>query len=119
MRSQGARAKITAVDDKYPRSVAHSYEPSSVSESQRIDFFDERTLRTHVRRERSSAYWFAATKWGMLGLILGMIIGGFGMYVASVAAIPMAQDAMTRAAAINDARDRAGEQGATNFTLPR
>jgi hypothetical protein len=40
------------------------------------------------------------------------------MYVASVAAIPMAQDAMTRAAAINDARDRQNEKSAANFSLP-
>lgn len=95
------RAKIAAVDLDYsPRPPQMVQEPGPL-------IHDDRQWRHHLRRERSSAYWFAATKWGMLGLILGMLIGGTGMYVASVATLPMAQEALFKGAAMHDARDKA------------
>lgn len=65
---------------------------------------EERILRSQIARERASAYWFAATKWGIAGLVAGIVIGGYVMYVASVATLPIAQDALARGAAIQDAR---------------
>lgn len=65
------------------------------------DFVVEtRAVRSLMRRERSSAYWFAAAKWGMGGLVMGMVMGAGLMYVASVAQLPVAQDAVARGAAI-------------------
>jgi hypothetical protein len=32
---------------------------------------EEKMLRSQIQRERSSAYWFAAAKWGIVGLLLG------------------------------------------------
>lgn len=61
---------------------------------------ETRAMRSLMRRERSSAYWFAAAKWGMGGLVMGMVMGAGLMYVASVAQLPVAQDAVARGAAI-------------------
>jgi hypothetical protein len=118
MRSQGARAKIAAVDEPYPRSVAQAYDMTPVQDPRRIDYYDERTIRSHVRRERSSAYWFAATKWGILGLIVGMVLGGGGMYVASIGTAAVNAESMSRAIALSDARRNLGEKDSPNFELP-
>lgn len=61
---------------------------------------EARAMRTLMRRERASAYWFAAAKWGMGGLVVGAFMGASMMYVASVAQLPVAQDAVARGAAI-------------------
>lgn len=65
---------------------------------------EDREYRSFIRRERSSAYWFAATKWGILGLVAGMIMGGVGMYYASMSTIDMAQDAISKGEIIADLR---------------
>jgi hypothetical protein len=98
----GKRPKLAAVDTTH-----HGEFRGPLTEPDRQFQRDERDWRLLLRRERSSAYWFAATKWGMLGLILGMIIGGGGMYVASIATLPMAQEALFKGAAMRDAQDRA------------
>jgi hypothetical protein len=64
---------------------------------------DEHAVRVVIRRERASAYWFAAAKWGMSGLFIGMILGAAMMYTATFSALPIAQDAMARGRAIEAA----------------
>ncbi len=66
---------------------------------------DERWLHHQMRRERSAAYWFAASKWGFMGLVIGLCLGAFMMYVATVSTLPIAQDAIARGQTIQDARD--------------
>lgn len=66
---------------------------------------DDRWLHHQLRRERSAAYWFAASKWGFMGLVIGMCLGAFMMYVATVSTLPIAQDAIARGQTIQDARD--------------
>jgi hypothetical protein len=68
---------------------------------------EERWLRDQFRRERSSAYWFTASKWGALGLLAGLFIGAFMMYAASVSTMPVLRDAMASAAAIQAAQSAA------------
>ncbi|MGE0044682.1 MAG: hypothetical protein AB7J28_00450 [Hyphomonadaceae bacterium] len=81
---------------------------------------EERILRSQIQRERASAYWFAATKWGIAGLVAGICIGGYVMYVASVATLPLAQDALARGAAIQDARHQIEEaSGLPQENLPQ
>lgn len=102
MRSQGARgARLTPVDDDTrPRPVADHLE------ARRYDpLFEEHMLKAQFRRERSSAYWFAASTWGICGLVIGACLGAYMMYVASVATLPMAQDALARGAAMQAARE--------------
>ena len=92
----GKRPKIAAVDTDYRPRIDTEYERQIAHE--------ERQWRSHVRRERSSAYWFAATKWGILGLVTGMILGGVGMFYASISTIDMAQEAVTKGAIVERLR---------------
>jgi hypothetical protein len=81
---------------------------------------EARAMRTLMRRERSSAYWFAAAKWGMGGLLIGSVMGASLMYVASVAQLPVAQDAVARGAAIAAASNALrGEPGGVTPVEPR
>lgn len=89
------------------RSNAGEVHPFPVDhlESRRSEaYVDDRSYRAQIRRERSSAYWFAAAKWGMAGLVFGMFLGAGGMYMATIGALPIATDAMERATAMETAR---------------
>lgn len=98
----GKRPKIAAVDNHYQ---PQSYQaPRPDNDHDRLTAQEERQWRSHVRRERSSAYWFAATKWGILGLVVGAILGGVGMYYASISTIDMAQEAVTKGAIVERLR---------------
>jgi hypothetical protein len=116
----GVAAKISAVDESYrraPAPIEQQQDAVYAYERSRAEILDEKVWKARIRSERSAAYWFAASKWGMVGLIFGMVLGGMGMYIASNAAIPMAQDAMTRAAAINGALANDAQERA-DFSLP-
>lgn len=71
---------------------------------------EERLLRDQFRRERSSAYWFAASTWGIAGLVLGACAGAYMMYVASVATLPVAQDAISRGMAMQEIQRQADDR---------
>jgi hypothetical protein len=105
--SNGRKGKITPVDAEYLRRQAE--------QQQALD--QDRQLQRFLSRERSSAYWFAATKWGMLGLIFGVILGGAGMYVASIATLPIAQEALFKGAAMRDAQEKAATDPSTPARL--
>jgi hypothetical protein len=92
--SNGRKGKITPVDEDYMRRQAELH----------ANMTEDRQVRAYLRRERSSAYWFAATKWGILGLVAGIIFGGVGMYYASMSTIDMAQDAISKGEIIANLR---------------
>lgn len=75
---------------------------------------DEHSVRVVIRRERASAYWFAAAKWGMTGLFIGMILGAAMMYTATISSLPIAMDAMARGSAIQAASDALTPKGEPN-----
>lgn len=94
----GRKGKITPVDEEYLRRQA----------DQQREIDQDRQMQRFLSRERSSAYWFAATKWGILGLVAGIILGGTGMYYASISTIDMAQEAISKGEIIaNLRRDKA------------
>jgi hypothetical protein len=105
--SNGRKGKITPVDEDYLRRQAE----------QQNSIDQDRQMQRFLSRERSSAYWFAATKWGMIGLIFGIILGGAGMYVASIATLPIAQEALFKGAAMRDAQEKAKNDPSTPARL--
>jgi hypothetical protein len=84
-----------------PVEEARGYGAAPSPQQQQLDQrMEENAVRAVLRRERASAYWFAAAKWGMSGLFIGIIVGAAMMYTATVASLPVAQDAVARGAAI-------------------
>jgi|GEM_PF-1583153 len=65
---------------------------------------DQKLFAQRIKSERSSAYWFAASLWGVTGLVLGAILGAYMMYVAIDSSLPLASEAVTRGIAVENAR---------------
>jgi len=65
---------------------------------------DQKLFAQRIRSERSSAYWFAASLWGVSGLVLGGLLGAYMMFVAMDSSLPLASEAVTRGMAVEQAR---------------
>lgn len=65
---------------------------------------DQKLFHQRIRSERSSAYWFAASLWGVAGLVLGGLLGAYMMYMAQMSSLPLASDAVMRGMAAEQAR---------------
>lgn len=102
-RSSGQSPRLAAIDDH-----TSARQPVTLDATQRYDpAMEERWLRLQFRRERASAYWFAAAKWGLLGLVIGICLGMFMMHTANETILPTAVNAVAQGAAIEAARDAA------------
>jgi hypothetical protein len=98
----GQKSRLSAIDEITPASAPVTLETRTYDTRA-----EDRWLQFQFRRERASAYWFAAAKWGLLGLVFGVCLGAFMMYTATVSTLPTAIDAVARGAAIDAARDAA------------
>ncbi|MES1197613.1 MAG: hypothetical protein ABUL55_03200 [Pseudomonadota bacterium] len=67
---------------------------------------DQNLFRSQIRRERSAAFWMAASIWGTGGLVIGACFGAYMMYVATNSSLPIASDALARGMAVEQARSR-------------
>lgn len=102
MRSQGSRgARLTPVDDD-PRARVVA-EPAQNGRVEAL--FDQNLFRIHVNRERSSAFWMAASIWGVAGLVIGACLGAYMMFVAYTGMTPTVRDNLMAGAAMDEARD--------------
>ena len=66
---------------------------------------DQKLFAQRIRSERSAAYWFAASLWGVSGLVMGAILGAYMMFMAMDSALPLASEAVTRGIAVENARN--------------
>lgn len=64
---------------------------------------DQKLFLQRIRSERASAYWFAASLWGVTGLVLGALLGGFMMFQAYVGLTPPVRDTLVQGQAIREA----------------
>lgn len=109
---------------KGPKVTIPSYAVDNVSEHPdrhvQLEALQDRNLAVRIRSERSASYWFAASLWGMSGLIIGGIMGATVMFTALRSSVPVAMDAMNIAAAQQQARDRVEQrhQDVTPTTSP-
>jgi hypothetical protein len=102
MRNKGSRTiSVSPVDDE-PR----GRQVIDMPERGRIEaLFDQNLFRMHIKRERSSAYWFAASVWGVGGLVIGALLGGYMMYQAYVGLTEPVRDTLVQGQAIRAATD--------------
>jgi hypothetical protein len=98
MRSKGGRTiKLSPVDED-----GHVTDHPARAGLEAL--MDQKLFHQRIRSERSSAYWFAASIWGVAGLIFGGILGAYMMYMAQLSSLPLASDAVTRGMAVEQAR---------------
>jgi hypothetical protein len=107
--ARGKTIKMGPVDEDRRDAQVHD-----LPERGRIEaLFDQNLFRMHIRRdirrERASAYWFAAALWGLSGLIIGGFMGSFLTLRTGEAFLPVASDAMTRGMAVEAGRRNAEE----------
>ena len=71
MRSKGGRTiKLNPVDDEHQ---IHDHPARAGLEA----IMDQKLFHQRIKSERSSAYWFAASLWGVTGLAIGALLGVF------------------------------------------
>ncbi|HVY83552.1 MAG TPA: hypothetical protein VG943_00335 [Caulobacterales bacterium] len=103
------KGEITPVDDDFrgPQVQDHP-------ERGRIEaLFDQNLFRLQIRRERSAAFWMAASIWGTGGLVVGAILGGFMTLQAYVGLSGPVRDNILGGMAAHDAQVRAAEHPLT------
>ena len=95
MSSRGGRpVKINPVDDVHEL-------PTGRVEA----LYDQNLFRLQIQRERSGAFWFAASLFGISGLVMGICFGAYMMYVSYVGLTPTVRDTLVQGQAITDARE--------------
>ncbi|HWA01294.1 MAG TPA: hypothetical protein VG841_13370 [Caulobacterales bacterium] len=103
------KGEITPVDDDFrgPQVQDHP-------ERGRIEaLFDQNLFRLQLRRERSAAFWMAASIWGTGGLVIGAILGGFMMLQAYTGLTGPVRDNILGGMAAQEAKERAAEHPLT------
>lgn len=99
MRSKGGRTiKLNPVDEDHQ---IHDHPARANLEA----LMDQKLFHQRIRSERASAYWFAASLWGVTGLVLGALLGGFMMFQAYVGLSDPVRETLVQGQAIEAARD--------------
>ncbi len=98
MRSKGGgrTIKLSPVDEDHQ---IHDHPDRGRLEA----LMDQKLFHQRIRSERASAYWFAASLWGVTGLVLGALLGGFMMFQAYVGLTPPVRDTLVQGQAIREA----------------
>lgn len=97
MRSKGTRT-IKPVDEDHQ---IHDHPARAGLEA----IMDQKLFHQRIKSERSAAYWFAASLWGVSGLALGATLGVFLTILVQTGSMPLIRDNMVAGAAIGEARD--------------
>ncbi|HYD89629.1 MAG TPA: hypothetical protein VEA80_19265 [Vitreimonas sp.] len=66
---------------------------------------DQKLFFQRIKSERASAYWFAASLWGVSGLVLGALLGVFLSVLVQTGTTPLIRDNIISGAAMDEARD--------------
>lgn len=99
MRSKGGRTiKLNPVDDDHQ---IHDHPARAGLEA----IMDQKLFHQRIKSERSSAYWFAASLWGVTGLILGVILGVYMTMVVQTGSADVWRDNFIAGAAADAAQD--------------
>jgi len=97
MRAKGPRT-IKPVDDDH---MVHDHPARAGLEA----LMDQKLFHQRIRSERASAYWFAASLWGVTGLVMGALLGGFMMFNAYVGLTDPVRDTLVQGQAIREATE--------------
>lgn len=99
MRSKGGKTiRLNPVDEDHQ---VHDHPARAGLEA----IMDQKLFLQRIKSERSAAYWFAASLWGITGLVMGAILGGFMMFQAYVGLGDPVRENLIAGAAMDEARD--------------
>jgi hypothetical protein len=97
MRSKGTRT-IKPVDEDHQ---IHDHPARAGLEA----LMDQKLFHQRIKSERASAYWFAASLWGVTGLILGAFLGVYITLVVQQGSADVWRDNFIAGAAADAAQD--------------
>lgn len=113
MRNKGSKTiRLNPVDEDHQ---VHDHPARANLEA----LMDQKLFAQRIRSERSSAYWFAASLWGVTGLVLGSILGAYMMYVAMGSSLPLASEALSRGIAVERATNPSDDRAAAPLRDPQ
>lgn len=99
MRSKGGKTiRLNPVDEDHQ---VHDHPARAGLEA----IMDQKLFLQRIKSERSSAYWFAASIWGVTGIALGALMGVFLTIMVQTGSMPLIRDNMIAGAAMDNARD--------------
>ena len=97
MRKSGKTIRLNPVDDD------HVMDHPARAGLEAI--MDQKLFAQRIKSERSAAYWFAASLWGVTGLALGAIMGVFLTIMVQTGSVPLIRDNIIAGAAMDNARE--------------
>lgn len=98
MRSKGGRTiKLNPVDDE-PQVTDHPARAGLEA------LMDQKLFAQRIKSERSASYWFAATLWGVTGLVMGALLGVFVTLTVQTGSADIWRDNFIAGAAADEAR---------------
>ena len=71
---------------------------------------DQKLFHQRIKSERASAYWFAASLWGVTGLVLGALLGVYMTSWCKPAPPTIWRDNFIAGAATDEARDTVNDR---------
>jgi hypothetical protein len=98
MRKSGKTIRLNPVDDDH-----HVTDHPARAGLEAI--MDQKLFAQRIKSERSAAYWFAASLWGVTGLALGAFLGVFLTILVQTGTTPLIRDNIMSGAALDEARD--------------
>ncbi len=101
-----AKSKIVPVSP--PRDDAHVHDHPARAGLEAI--MDQKLFHQRIKSERASAYWFAASLWGVTGLVLGALMGVFLTMTVQTGSVPFIRDNIIAGTAIDAARDSVNQR---------
>lgn len=105
MRSKGGKTiRLATADDDHHQ--VHDHPARAGLEA----LMDQKLFAQRIKSERASAYWFAASLWGVTGLVLGGIMGVFLTIIVQTGSVPLIRDNMIAGAAMDEARDSVNQR---------
>ena len=106
MRSRGGRTiQVNPVDVEEPRPAPQRAVTDHPDRGRMEAIMDQKLFWARIKSERSSAYWFAASVWGVGGLVIGAMLGGYMMFQAYVGLSDPVRETLVQGQAIQAAQD--------------
>lgn len=99
MRSKGGKTiRLNPVDEDHQ---VHDHPARANLEA----LMDQKLFAQRIRSERSAAYWFAASLWGVTGLVMGAIMGVYITLAVQTGSADIWRENFIAGAAADAARD--------------
>lgn len=98
--AKGRTVKFTPVPDDNDHGVANHPARANIEA-----LMDQKLFSQRLRSERASAYWFAASLWGVTGLVMGAFLGVYITLVVQTGSADIWRENFIAGAAADAAQD--------------